>query len=83
MHRAPARAGCGQAAGMPGKVWEWVSVPVVRVCAGTVAELCEATGEVLSGVLGELRQYGEVYGEGGGGAGVPQGVGDLWALSKS
>ena len=83
MHRAPARAGCGQAAGMPGKVREWVSVPEVRVCAGTVAELCEATGEVLSGVQGALRQYGEVYGEGDGGASLQQCMGGLWTCINS
>ena len=80
MHRAPARAGCGQAAGMPGKVREWVSVPEVRVCAGAAAELRGAAGEVLQGVQGALREYGAVYGEGGRWAGLSSGVGSLCAL---
>ena len=55
MHHAAAEAGCGQAVGMPGKVWEWVSLSKVRVCAGAAAGVCGAAGGVLPGVPGALR----------------------------
>ena len=54
MHRAPAAVGCGQAAGVPGEVWEWISLSEVRVCAGAATGVCGAAGEVLSGVQGAL-----------------------------
>ena len=79
VHCPAATAGCGQAASVPGEVWEWVSVPEVRVCSGADAGVCEAAGNVLQGVPGALCQYGAVYGEGGGGVGLSQGVGDLCA----
>ena len=65
MYNEAAAAGCGQAAGLSGAVWEWVSVPEVWVCAGAAAGLCEAAGGVLSGVQRTLCQYGAVYGERG------------------
>lgn len=80
MHRAPAAVGCGQAAGVPGEVWEWVSLSEVRVCAGAATGVCGAAGEVLQGVQGALREYGAVYGEGGRWAGLSSGVGSLCAL---
>ena len=80
MHRAAAGAGCGQAAPVPGEVWERVSLSEVRVCAGAVAGVCGAAGEVLQGMQGALREHGAVYGEGGGGVGLPSGVGSLCAL---
>ena len=70
MHHAAAAAGRGQAAGMPGKVWERVSLSEVRVCAGAAAGVCGASGGVLPGVQGALRQYGAVYDQGGGGVGL-------------
>ena len=71
MHHASAAAGCGQAAGVPRAIWEWISLSEVWVCAGAAAELREVAGDVLSGVPGALRQHGAVYGEGGRGAGLP------------
>ena len=55
VHCAAAAAGCGQAASVPGAVWEWVSLSEVRVCAGAAAGICGAAGEVLSGMQGALR----------------------------
>ena len=46
----PAAVGCGQAAGVPGEVWEWISLSEVRVCAGADAGVCEAAGGVLPGM---------------------------------
>lgn len=63
MHHAPAAPGCGQAAGLPGTVWQRVPVPEVRVCAGAAAELREAAQGVLPGMQGALRQHGAVYDE--------------------
>ena len=80
MHRAAAGVGCGQAAPVPGEVWERVSLSEVWVCAGAVAGVCGAAGGFLSGVQGALREYGAVYGEGGGWVGLPSGVGSLCAL---
>ena len=80
VHHEAAAAGCGQAAGVPGAVRERVSLSEVRVCAGAVAGVCGAAGEVLQGMQGTLREYGAVYGEGGGGVGLPSGVGSLCAL---
>ena len=82
MYRAVATARCGQAAPVPGAVWERVSVPEVRVCAGADAGVCGATGVVLPGVPGALRQYGAVYGQRGCRFGVSQRVGSLWPLLK-
>lgn len=80
MHHAVAAAGYGQAASVSGAVWQWVSLSKMRICAGAAAEVCEAARGFLSGVQGALRQYGTVYGERGGWAGVLPGVGDLCAL---
>ena len=55
VHRAASEAGCGQAAGMPGEVWEWVSLSEVRICAGAAAGVCGAAGGFLPGVPGSLR----------------------------
>ena len=82
VHRAASQAGRGQASGMLGKVWEWVSLSEVRVCAGAAAGVCGAAGGVLPGVPGALRQYGAVYGEGGGGVDLSQRVGGLCTLSR-
>ena len=54
----------------------------MRVCAGAATGVCKVAGRVLSGVQKALCQYCAVYGEGGGGAGLPLGVGDLWPLLK-
>ena len=70
VHRAAAGAGRGQTAGVPGAVRERVSLSEVRVCAGAVAGVCGAAGEVLQGMQGTLCEYGAVYGEGGGGVGL-------------
>ena len=51
----------------------------MRVCAGAAAELRGAAGEVLQGVQGALREYGAVYGEGGGWAYLSSGLGSLCA----
>ena len=82
VHCAAAATGRGQAASVPGAVWEWVSVPEVRVCSGADAGVCEAAGDILQGVPGALRQYGAVYGEGGGGVDLSQRVGGLCTLSR-
>lgn len=47
MYRLVVVAGRGQAASVPGTVWERVSVPEVRVCAGADVGVCEAAGGVL------------------------------------
>ena len=54
MHHAAAGAGFGQAVGVFGEVWERVPLSEVRVCAGAGAGVCQAAGEVLSGVQGAL-----------------------------
>ena len=77
MHCAAAAVGRGQAGGLSGTVWEWISVPEVRVCAGAAAGVCEPARGFLPGVQEALRQYGEVYAERGGWAGLPSGLGDL------
>lgn len=82
MYCSAAAAGCGQALGLSGEVWEWVFVPEVRVCIGAAAELRKAAGGILPGVQGALRQYGEVYAERERRAGLSQRVGDLCALYK-
>ena len=74
------RSGCGQAAPVPGEVWERVSLSEVRVCAGAAAGLRGVAGEVLQGMQGALREYGAVYGEGGGWAHLSSGVGSLCTL---
>ena len=61
VHREDSAVGCGQAAGVPGKIWEWVPVSEMRVCAGADAGVCGAAGEILSGVQGTLCQYSAVY----------------------
>lgn len=55
MYHEAAAVGGGQAAGVFGAVWEWVSLSEVWVCAGAAAELCGVAGGVLSGVPGALR----------------------------
>ena len=82
VHHEAAGAGRGQTAPVPGEVWERVSVPEVRVCSGADAGVCEAAGDILQGVPGALRQYGAVYGEGGGGVDLSQRVGGLCTLSR-
>ena len=77
MYYAAATAGCGQAVGLSGAVWEWVSLSEMRVCAGAAAGICEAAGGFLPRVPGALRQYGAVYAERGGWAGLSSGLGDL------
>lgn len=71
MHLASTAAGCGQAAGLSGAVWERVSVPEVRVRAGAAAGVCEAAGGFLQGMPGALCEYGAVYAERGGRVGLP------------
>lgn len=70
MYNAVAVAGCGQAAGVSGEVWEGVPLPEVRLCAGAAAGLCEAAGGVLQGMPGEVPQYCAVFGEGDWGVGL-------------
>ena len=71
MHHTPAQTGRGQAAGLPGAVWERVFVPEMRICAGAAAGVCEAAQGVLSGVQGTLCQHRAVYDQGSGWAGLP------------
>ena len=53
----------GEAAAVPGAVWERVPVSEVRVCIGAAAGVCRFAEVLLPGMPGALSQHGAVYGE--------------------